>query len=187
MELKYIIKKSWRRSISVSVLPDNRILIKAPFFATEHAIKDFLFAKKEWITKQIVKQNREKEQAEDLGLLFPEDIKKIKKQAKEIIPAKVDYWAKRIGVTYGKISIRLQTSRWGSCSQNGNLSFNCLLVIMPQEVMDSVIVHELCHRKYMNHSKKFYKEIEKAFPDYKKYNTWLKENGSIYMKRIEKK
>ena len=74
-------------------------------------------------------------------MLFPEDIKKIKKQAKEIIPAKVDYWAKRIGVTYGKISIRLQTSRWGSCSQNGNLSFNCLLVIMPQEVMDSVIVH----------------------------------------------
>ena len=183
MELTYIIKKSWRHSISVSVLPDNRILVKAPYLATERTVKDFLITKKDWITKQIEKQNSEKAQAESLGLLSAEDIKKIKIQAKEIIPARVAYWAKIIDVSYGKISIRLQTSRWGSCSKNGNLSFNCLIVIMPPEVMDSVIVHELCHRKHMNHSKKFYAEIDKVFPDYKKYNKWLKENGGIYMKR----
>ena len=187
MELTYIIKKSWRRSISVSVLPDNRILVKAPYLATERTVKDFLITKKEWITKQIEKQNIEKAQAESLGLLSTDDIKKIRKQAKEMIPPRVNYWAKKIGVTYGKISIRLQVSRWGSCSQNGNLSFNCLLVIMPPEVMDSVIVHELCHRKSMNHSKKFYAEIDKTFPDYKKYNKWLKENGGVYMMRVEKK
>ena len=183
MELTYIIKKSWRHSISVSVLPDNRILVKAPYLATERTVKDFLITKKDWITKQIEKQNSEKAQAESLGLLSAEDIKKIKIQAKEIIPARVAYWAKIIDVSYGKISIRLQTSRWGSCSKNGNLSFNCLIVIMPPEVMDSVIVHELYHRKHMNHSKKFYAEIDKVFPDYKKYNKWLKENGGIYMKR----
>jgi predicted metal-dependent hydrolase len=186
MELNYIIQKSWRRSISVSVLPDNRILVKAPYMATEHSIKDFISTKKDWIKKQIQKQIGEKEQAELLGLLSSDDVKKIKKRAKEIFLDRVNYWAKKIGVTYGRISIRLQTSRWGSCSQNGNLSFNCLLAIMPSEVMDSVIVHELCHRKYMNHSKKFYKEIDKVFPDYKKYNNWLKENGSIYMKRVDK-
>lgn len=186
MELTYIIKKSWRRSISVSVLPDNRILVKTPYLATERAVKDFLVTKKEWISKQIEKQNIEKEQAESLGFFSAEDIKKIKKQAKEIIPERVDYWAKIIGVSYDKISIRLQSSRWGSCSNNGNLSFNCLLVIMPPEVMDSVIVHELCHRKHMNHSKKFYAEIDKVFPDYKKHNKWLKENGGIYMKRVKK-
>jgi hypothetical protein len=56
---------------------------------------------------------------------------------------------------------------------------------MPGEIMDSVIVHELCHRKHMNHSKDFYKEIARVFKDYKRCNKWLKENGGIYMKRIK--
>ena len=55
---------------------------------------------------------------------------------------------------------------------------------MPPEVLDSVVVHELCHRKYMNHSKEFYAEIDQVFPDYKRCNKWLKENGGVYMKRV---
>ena len=113
-----------------------------------------------------------------------EEIRKIKRQAKKIIPERVAYWAEKIGVTYGRIAIRLQSSRWGSCAQNGNLNFNCLLVLMPQEILDSVVVHELCHRKHMNHSKEFYNEIYRVFPDYDRCNKWLKENGGVYMKRV---
>lgn len=184
MEVTYIIQKSRRRSIAISVLPDNRVLVKAPFLATERTIKDFLITKKEWITKQIEKQNKEKEQAKTLGLISEEELKILKLQAKKTIPERVNFWATKIGVTYGRISIRLQSSRWGSCAQNGNLNFNCLLVLMPPEILDSVVVHELCHRKFMNHSKDFYAEINSVFPDYERCNKWLKENGGAFMKRI---
>ncbi len=99
-------------------------------------------------------------------------------EALKIIPARVEYFAKVIGVTYGKITIRNQKTRWGSCSSKGNLNFNCLLMLAPPEVLDYVVVHELCHRKQMNHSKAFWLEVEKVLPDYKESRKWLKEDGS---------
>ena len=184
MEITYIIQKSRRRSISVSVMTDNRVLVKAPYGTSERSVQEFLLSKKDWITKHLEKQNREAGKAEALGFLSDEEIKQIKKQARKIIPQRVGYWADKLGVTYGRIAIRLQSSRWGSCAQNGNLNFNCLLVLMPQEILDSVVVHELCHRKHMNHSKEFYNEIYRVFPDYDRCNKWLKENGGVYMKRV---
>ena len=108
-------------------------------------------------------------------------IKALADQALKIIPARVEYFARIIGVTYGNITIRNQKTRWGSCSSKGNLNFNCLLMLAPPEVLDYVVVHELCHRKQMNHSKEFWAEVEKAFPDYKKSIKWLKEEGSQIM------
>ena len=184
MEITYVIQKSRRRSISVSVMTDNRVLVKAPYGTTERTVQEFLLSKKDWIKKHLEKQNREEEKAESLGLLSADEIKLIKKQARRVIPQRVEYWANKIGVTYGRIAIRLQSSRWGSCVQNGNLNFNCLLVLMPPEIMDSVVVHELCHRQHMNHSKDFYAEIDQVFPDYKRCNKLLKDNGGIYLKRV---
>lgn len=187
MQITYIIQKSRRRSISVSIMADNKVLVKAPYGTTESSVQEFLVAKKSWITKHIEKQNREVEQAESLVLLTDDEVKKIKRQARKIIPERVGYWAEKIGVTYGRIAIRLQSSRWGSCAANGNLNFNCLLVLMPSEVLDSVVVHELCHRRHMNHSKEFYAEIDRVFPDYRRWNKWLKDNGGVYLKRCGKK
>ena len=184
MKITYVIQKSRRRSISVSVMTDNHVLVKAPYGTTERTVQAFLLSKKDWITKHLEKQNREEEKAESLGLLSADEIKQIKKQARRVIPQRVEYWANKIGVTYGHIAIRLQSSRWGSCSVDGNLNFNCLLVLIPPEIMDSVVVHELCHRRHMNHSKEFYAEIARVFPDYKCCNKWLKDNGGIYLKRV---
>ena len=119
-----------------------------------------------------------------MGPLTDEDIKQIKKKARVVIPQRVEYYAKMAGISYNRIFIRLQKSRWGSCSVDGNLNFNCLLVLMPPEILDSVVVHELCHRRHMNHSKKFYDEVLRIFPDYKRCNKWLKQNGGAYFKRI---
>lgn len=83
-----------------------------------------------------------------------------------------------------KISIRHQSTRWGSCSQNGNLNFNCLLMLAPQEVRDYVVVHELCHLLHMNHSKTFWKEVARVLPGYRKPYNWLKENGTLLMARL---
>ena len=166
--------------MSVSVMTDNRVLVKAPYGTTERTVQEFLLSKKDWITKHLEKQNWEKEKAESLGLLSADEIKQIKKLARKIIPQRVEFWANKIGVTYGRIAIRLQSSRWGSCSVDGNLNFNCLLVLMPPEILDSVVVHELCHRRHMNHSKEFYAEIDQVFPDYKRCNKLLKDNGGVY-------
>ena len=94
------------------------------------------------------------------------------------------FYAEKIGVTYGRITIRNQKTRWGSCAANGNLNFNCLLMATPVEVIDSVVVHELCHRRHMNHSKEFYGEIYRVYPDYDKWNKWLKDNGGLLIKRM---
>ena len=89
-------------------------------------------------------------------------------------------------VSYNKVSVRTVKTRWGSCSSSKNLSFNSLLVLTPPEVMDSVIVHELCHLKEMNHSKRFYNEIYKVMPDYDKYEAWLKSNSIRFISRLSK-
>ena len=102
------------------------------------------------------------------------------------IPQRVRKYAPLVGVEYGRITIRMQKSRWGSCSSKGNLNFNCLLMAMPEEIRDYVVIHELCHRKQMNHSDKFWAEVEKIMPDYKIKRKWLKENGGKVMEKVWK-
>jgi predicted metal-dependent hydrolase len=99
-------------------------------------------------------------------------------KAREVIADTVSHYAEKLDLSYQKISIRDQKTRWGSCSSAGNLNFSYRLVMAPLKVIDYVIVHELCHLKEMNHSKKFWALVEKALPDYKEKKKWLKENGS---------
>ena len=89
-----------------------------------------------------------------------------------------------MGVSYGRITIRCQKTRWGSCSAKGNLNFNCLLMLAPPEVADYVVVHELCHRKHMNHGAAFWSEVARILPDYARHRAWLKENGSRLLARL---
>lgn len=86
------------------------------------------------------------------------------------------HYAPLIGVTYHDIRIKNQKSRWGSCSGQGNLNFNWKLIMAPEEVLDYLVVHELCHRKHMNHSKEFWALVASILPDYKKQERWLRDN-----------
>lgn len=88
------------------------------------------------------------------------------------------YFAKRMAVDYNRIAVRAAKTRWGSCSAQGNLNFHWKLVLMPPEILDYVVVHELAHRKEMNHSQRFWAEVERILPDYKARRKWLKEFGS---------
>ncbi len=186
MQLNYEIQKSKRRSISIQVVDSKKILVKVPLGTPVSVAENFIREKKSWILKHLEKFKKQNEIAQEMGPLTQEDIKLIKKKAREVIPPRVEHYAKIAGISYNQIHIRLQKSRWGSCSIQGNLNFNCLLVLMPQEILDSVIVHELCHRHHMNHSKAFYAEVLSIFPDYKRCDKWLKENGGAYFNRIEK-
>lgn len=184
MEIEYQITKSRRRSISVTISNEGKVLVKAPLSVSNKAVEEFLYSKKNWILNRVQKVIAENQAAQQMGLITPEQMEQIKKKARKVIEARVEYYAKLGGISYNKIFIRLQSTRWGSCSAEGNLNFNCLLVLMPLEVLDSVVVHELCHRKQMNHSKAFYTEVYKLFPEYNKWDKWLKQNGGVYLKRI---
>ena len=93
------------------------------------------------------------------------------------LAVRVAYYAEKLGVSYGKITLRQQKTRWGSCSSEKNLNFNWKLILAPPEVLDYVVVHELCHLKEMNHSKAFWDEVGKVMPNYETHKLWLKENG----------
>ncbi len=185
MQIDYVIKKSRRRSMSIRVAADKKVMVKVSLGTPVSVVEEFLREKKTWIVKQLEKVEKQTQMAEAMGPLTAQDISALKKKAKEIIPARVDYYSKLTGITYNKIFIRLQRSRWGSCSVEGNLNFNCLLALMPFEILDSVVVHELCHRRHMDHSKAFYTEVLNIFPEYKRCDKWLKQNGPAYFKRIQ--
>lgn len=130
------------------------------------------------------KVEKQTELANSMDPLTEEDIKQIKKKASVIIPEWVEYYAKLSSISYNRIFIRLQKSRWGSCSVDRNLNFNCLLMLMPPEILDSVVVHELCHCRHMDHSREFYDEVLRIFLDYKRCNKLLKQNDGIFFKRL---
>lgn len=101
-------------------------------------------------------------------------------RAQEIINERVRSYSQFIKENVKSVTIRNQKTRWGSCTSGRGLNFNYRLVMMPPEILDYVIVHELCHLKHMNHSKEFWSEVERILPDMKIRKKWLKDNGDKY-------
>lgn len=178
--------KSSRRTIELQICTDGHVRVRAPFYMTDAEIADFLNKKTNWIDKHRtqMKERQQMKTQEPVRRLSPQDIRALADQAMQIIPDKVRFYAEKIGVDYGRVTIRNQKTRWGSCSAKGNLNFNCLLMLAPEDVLDYVVIHELCHRKEMNHSPRFWSEVAKIMPDYKNSKIWLKENGNDIIRRM---
>ncbi len=179
--MDYTLIRSERKTVSVSVKGNGSVVVRAPKGASRERIEGFLLTHKEWIKKTREKVLRENAEVKPLK---KEELSALCEKAKKVIPEKVRRFAGILGVTYGRISIRTQKTRWGSCSANGNLSFNALLMLMPDEVTDSVVVHELCHRREMNHSAAFYELLTAAYPGYYECRAYLKKHGSAIIKRL---
>lgn len=175
--------RSNRKTMSLEITPQGTVLVRAPLHLPKEEIDRFLQEKSGWIEKclaQIEDANRAGEE-EPLSM---EDIHALADKALQVIPPRVRQLAARMGVTYGRITIRNQQGRWGSCSSMGNLNFNCLLMLAPEEVLDYVIVHELAHRKEMNHSPAFWAQVEAVLPDYRQREKWLKTQGKVLLARM---
>lgn len=177
--------RSMRKTISIEITLEG-VIVRAPLQMKDAEIYMFLKEKESWIKTHQRKVKERQAELKDLRPYTMEEIQEFADKACKIIPERVKYYAPLIGVDYGRITIRNQRTRWGSCSSKGNLNFNCLLVLFPHDVIDSVVVHELCHRKHMNHSAQFYNEIYRVFPEYKRCQDWLMKNGGLYLNRMPK-
>ena len=183
MKETYEILRSSRRTLALEIR-DGRLLVRAPRRATQAEIEALLEKHRTWIEKHLQKAAAQRAAAEALAPLTAEELRALTERAKQLIPERVQYYAPKIGVTYGRVTIRAQRTKWGSCTGRGNLNFNCLLMLTPPEVLDSIVVHELCHRREMNHSERFYAEVLRVYPDYRRCQKWLKDNGTALLSRL---
>ncbi len=176
--------RSSRKTMSVQVKPEGTI-VRAPLTISDAKIERFLTEHSAWIRKQRDRIAKWETEASFEQKLSAEEVEALKRKASAVFRERVEHFARIAEVSYGRITIRAQRTRWGSCSSKGNLNFNCLLLLAPPEVLDSVVVHELCHRKEMNHTPRFYEEVYRLFPGYRECDRWLKENGRALLSRIE--
>ena len=181
--INYILVRSERKSLGIEI-KNEQVTVHAPKRLPQKQIDAFVAEKEAWIRAHLEKSAAASAEARQAGMLSLEEIRALADEALRVIPARVAYYAPRVGVTPGRVTIRNQKSKWGSCSSKGNLNFNCLLMLTPPEVLDSVVVHELCHLKEMNHSPRFHAEVRRVFPDYDKWDRWLKEHGAAIMRRM---
>ena len=184
MELKYQVVYSRRRTLGLEIR-EGKLIVRAPAGTGRTEIEKLIRDKQRWIETHLEKSRKRAENAAAAPKLSYGELQALGEQAVKAIPERVKYYAKQIGVQPKKITIRNQKTRWGSCSAGGNLNFNCLLMLAPTEVLDSVIVHELCHMKEMNHSERFYREVYRVFPEYDRCHRWLKEHGAELLARME--
>jgi len=183
------IRRSSRKTISLQITRDLRLIVRAPNRMSKGDVEKFIQSHASWIEKHMSRMEAQNARAAENGgdsKLSDAEIALLKEQARNVLPAKAEKIAPLIGVSFNRVSIRCQSTRWGSCSSKSNLNFNCLLMLTPEEVQDYVVVHELCHIKELNHSPRFWAEVEKILPDYRERRQWLKQNGSAIMARAGK-
>ena len=176
--------RSKRKTVSIQISSPGEVTVRAPVRMPEREIRRWLDEKRGWIESHLEKAEQQAEARKLLPVLSPEEIRQLADAALKQIPPRVQQRAAQIGVRYGRITIRNQRTRWGSCSSAGNLNFNCLLMLCPDDVKDYVVVHELCHRKEMNHSARFWELVGSVLPDYRTARKWLKDHGPDILARM---
>jgi len=168
-DLKYNIKKSRRaRYMRLTVYCNGNIVATVPSCFSPEILENFILERSRWIFKKLEYYRNHQELGESIFEKYgAEEYKKFKKEALQLADRKLQGYRAIYGLHYKKISIRNQRSRWGSCSRNGNLCFNFRIVFLPEELIDYIIVHELCHLREFNHSPRFWRLVEKTIPNYK--------------------
>ena len=169
-DIEYVLRVSKKaRNMRITVGLDGSVTVTVPGNANPKMVERLISEKIEWVRstleklKPFKKKINIKAERKNSRLEF----KKNKDKALALAKERVEFYNKIYRFTYKKISIRNQKTRWGSCSRNGNLSFNHKIVSLSPELSDYIIVHEICHLKEFNHSKKFWALVEKTIPDYK--------------------
>lgn len=149
--------------MAIQVKPDGRVAVRCPMRVSMQTARTFAGQHEAWIQRQVQAMESRREKR---PVMTAEQVKAYRELARRVLTAKTAVWAERMGATYGRIAIRQQATRWGSCSAKGNLNFNWTLILLPDELQDYVVVHELAHRRQMNHSPQFWSVVAEQLPDY---------------------
>lgn len=176
--------RSRRKTLSLEVRADGRPLMRAPLRCSERELRSFAEKNRAWIERKLREAEERRRSAPPVVPLSEEELRALQKRGRQVFAERTAYFAPLVGVDYDRISVRRQRSKWGSCSSAGNLNFNCLLLLAPPEVLDYVVVHELCHRLEMNHSPRFWARVRRVLPDYEAARGWLREQGGSLMARL---
>ena len=165
-ELAYTLRRSKRaRRISITIDFDSSVVVTLPWRTNILLAEEFVLQKAKWILRKI-------EQFHSLqGTVVPrytyEDYLKNRDKAYEFAARKVEYFNETYQYRIHKINIKNQKTRWGSCSKKGNLNFNYKILFLPERTAEYIVVHEMCHLKELNHSRKFWDLVARTFPDHK--------------------
>ena len=180
------LKWSDRRSYGISIEATGEVMLHLPLSGSVRDAARMAEEKRGWIIEKVLMQRQrleeaQKKEAQRDKCYTPEQRSALEKRyreaAKEYFPKRAAYYAPLLGVSYDRIRIAGQKTRWGSCSSNKTLSFNWKLMLAPPEALEYVVVHELCHLIEFNHSQRFWRLVESRLPEYEAAKKWLKDNG----------
>lgn len=172
----YEVIKSKRKSVAIEITREGKIKIRVPKSFPEKQIQEIVNRKEAWIIKHLESQKKKYERYIKNS---DEREEEMRKKAAEILPLKIDYYSKLMGLEASGVKITGAKTRFGSCNAKNGLCFSWRLMLYPERAIDYVVVHELAHIKLRNHSKDFYLLIEEYMPDYKERIEIL--NGEKYV------
>jgi predicted metal-dependent hydrolase len=169
INLKYKVIYSKRKTLAITI-KDGEVIARAPYGFNEKRIEAFINNNQKWIEEHI------KQSVDRMSRLqvTPEIERKLRIEAKEYLTEKTEYYARIMGIKYGRITITGAKTRFGSCNNKGDIAYSYRLMLFPEKAREYVVVHELSHILHFNHSIDFYREIERIFPDYKERKRLLK-------------
>jgi len=179
-KVSYILRKSRRaRRMRLAVYCDGSVVVTTPFDLQETIAEKFIREKTEWLFSKLNFFSQFK--GKPMARYSHDDYIKYKDTAYSLVKNKIEHFSKQYGYGYNRICIKNQKTCWGSCSKKRNLNFNYKILFLPEKAQDYIIIHELCHLKEFNHSKRFWGLVAKTTPDYLEIKKELKKNGLDYL------
>ena len=182
--VEIIVKRVKAKSFSIRITPDGKAELRVPLRASRRTVEDVIRRYRPKMEEMARKQQKATAEYGALPMLDEKALTTYAKQTRQLLNERLGSFAAQVGVTYNRVSVKRQVSRWGSCSGKGNLNFNCLLSLLPPDVADYVMVHELCHLKQLNHSPAFWAEVARVLPQYRQSERWLKRYGHILLGQL---
>lgn len=165
--VEYTLRPSNRaRNLRLTINLDGELVVTKPWLVSTRQAEKFIQQKADWILKKMVTMKKRGNNSL-LANISAADYLRYKEQARALATQKVAEFNQQYGHDYSRIFIRNQKTRWGSCSAKKNLNYNFRIALLPEKLVDYIIVHELCHLRELNHSPRFWSLVEKAIPYYK--------------------
>lgn len=169
--MEYTLIRSARRTLAIEVGCDGTVTVRAPKRCSAAAVESFVKSHENWIASHIEKQRR---RAEAMPEPTPEEAEELRRLAQEKLPARVAHYSEILGLYPTAVKITGARTRFGSCSAKNSVCFSWRLMRFPEDAIDYVVVHELCHIAHHDHSREFYALVASVMPDYKRREALLR-------------